>query len=217
MAYFVGLDLGQSADYTALAVVQTVQERHEQGKLEMHLHLRHLERYPLRTPYTTIADGVAALMRSPALNRDEYDPRRHRVSKARVELLVDKTGVGAAVTDLLKARGLRFTPVTIHGGHRVTREGGAYNVPKGDLVAALEVPFHTGALKVAGGLELWGVLREELQNFRRKVNPQTAHASYEHWREGDHDDLVLACALACWGATARRGQQALRHVRNMPW
>jgi hypothetical protein len=58
MAYFVGLDLGQSADYTALAVVQTAYERSEQGKLVKRLHLRHLERYPLRTPYTTIADGV---------------------------------------------------------------------------------------------------------------------------------------------------------------
>jgi hypothetical protein len=63
---------------------------------------------------------------------------------------------------------------------------------------------------VARGLKLWGVLRKELQNFRRKVNLRTAHTSYEHWREGDHDDLVLACALACWGATARRGSGALR-------
>ena len=41
-------------------------------------------------------------------------------------------------------------------------------MPKVDLVASLEVAFDRGALKVAEGLELWGVLREELQNFRRK-------------------------------------------------
>jgi hypothetical protein len=151
MAYFVGLDLGQSADFTALAVVQTVRGANAEGKLEKRLHLRHLERYPLRTPYTEIADGVRALLTGPPFTEDEYDPSRHRIAKPKVELLVDKTGVGVAVTDLLKERRLRFTPITIHGGHNVTRDKGTYNVPKGDLVAALEVPFHTGALKVAGG------------------------------------------------------------------
>jgi hypothetical protein len=31
-----------------------------------------------------------------------------------------------------------------------------------------------------------------------KINISTAHDSYEAWREGDHDDLVLSVALACW-------------------
>ncbi len=213
MAFYVGLDLGQSADYTALAIVHSGKEVDEEGKAKTFLHLRHLERYPLRTPYTDVADGVAALMGSETLNRDEYDSSRGHIAKPRVELLVDKTGVGVAVTDLLKARGLKFTAVTIHGGEKVTHSGSAYNVPKLDLVAALEVPFHTQTLKVAEGLELWGALREELQNFRRKVNAKTAHASFEHWRETDHDDLVLAAALACWGAAGRRGRRTLGLVR----
>src|SRR5215212_5175327 len=50
----------------------------------------------------------------------------------------------------------------------------------------------------------WPKLREELLNFRRKQNKVTAHSSYEHWRESDHDDLVLAAALACWKATYKR-------------
>jgi hypothetical protein len=213
MGYFVGLDLGQSADYTALAVVESGKEVSEEREARTFLHLRHLERYPLRTPYTAVADGVATLMRSKVLGRDEYDPLRGCVAKPKLELLVDRTGVGVAVTDLLKERGLQFTAVTIHGGESVTRSKGAYNVPKLDLVAALEAPFHTEILKVAEGLELWDALREELQNFRRKVNTKTAHASFEHWRETDHDDLVLAAALACWGATGRRGQRALRLMR----
>jgi hypothetical protein len=46
------------------------------GKWKTFLHLRHLERCPLRTPYTDVADGVAALMRSETLNSYEYDPSR---------------------------------------------------------------------------------------------------------------------------------------------
>jgi len=28
----------------------------------------------------------------------------------------------------------------------------------------------------------------------------TGHDSYEAWREGDHDDIVLSLAVACWSA-----------------
>jgi hypothetical protein len=192
MSFYVGLDLGQSADYTALAVVEDTSPG---------LHLRHLERYQLRTPYTDIADNVAALMRDPALS-----------GKRGAELIVDETGVGKAVVDMFRERKLHFRPVTITGGD-VAREGSikergkSYRVPKRDIVGALEVPFHNGTLKVAGDLELWPTLRQELLTFRRKVSLATGHDSYEHWRESDHDDLVLACTLACWWA---------RRVANMP-
>jgi len=54
MSFYAGLGLGQSANYTALAVVQDVKEMNgttTPGKPECRLLLHHLERYPLRTPY----------------------------------------------------------------------------------------------------------------------------------------------------------------------
>jgi hypothetical protein len=213
MAYFVGLDLGQSADYTALAVLQSVKERVEGSSFRTVLHLRHLQRYPLRTSYTTIADGVVDVMRSEVLTADEYDPVRNRVARAKAELLVDKTGVGRGVTDILEERGLKFTGIVIHGGETTHKTDGAYHVPKKDLVAALEVPFDKGTLRIAEGLDLWPALREELQSFRRKQNPKTSHVSFEHWRDSDHDDLVLAVAMACWGATSRRPRRTVRVIR----
>jgi hypothetical protein len=187
-------------------VVQTVTKQLPGGTggTEKRLELRHLERYPLRTSYPEIADKVAALVRSPELSPTEYDPSRFRYSSRPPELVVDNTGVGVAVTDLLKVRRLRFKAVTITGGEKTHASAGHWRVPKRDLVAALEVPFHTGDLKIAEGLALWPKLREELLNFRRKINLTTAHDSYEHWRETDHDDLVLATALACWWARRKR-------------
>jgi hypothetical protein len=213
--YFVGLDLGQSADYTALAVVQKVPTYDQQtGKHSSELHLKHLERYPLKTPYTDIADQVKSLLSGPPFTDDiRYG---FRIRKARTELIVDKTGVGLAVTDLLKERRLGFIAVTITGlGQKVNRHATKeYSVPKQDLVSALEVPFHKGTLKVAKGLQGWPKLREELLNFRRKQNKTTAHISYEHWRESDHDDLVLAAALACWKATyKRKGTTRMKVIR----
>ena len=198
MRFYVGLDLGQSNDYTALAVVEKTRAG-ETGDAP-DLHLRHLERYPLRTPYPEMVALVAALVEDPQLRSTHVDGfLGHRVLEE-PELLVDATGVGRPVVDLFKERGLRYKAITITGGNTVTSIAGGYGVPKRDLIGALEVPFHSGRLKVAAGLRLWETLRAELQTFRRKVSLTTGMDTYEHWRESDHDDLVLAAALACWGA-----------------
>jgi hypothetical protein len=41
---------------------------------------------------------------------------------------------------------------------------------------------------------------QEFLAFRVKIDPLTAHDSYGAWREGAHDDLVLAVAVAAWYA-----------------
>jgi hypothetical protein len=207
MSFYVGLDLGQSNDYTALAVVEKVGTGRDPD-----LHLRHLERYELRTPYPTMVSRVAALVNNPQLTTHREAPPAWFAfdhsgatgptlgGKVEPELLVDATGVGRPVIDLFKERGVRYRAITITGGNKVTATGGGYGVPKRDLIGALEVPFHSGRLKVAAGLPLWETLRKELQSFRRKVSLTTGNDTYEHWRESNHDDLVLAAALACWGA-----------------
>jgi hypothetical protein len=212
MPYHVGLDLGQSQDFTALSVVYQVPGKQVDRSLR-ELHLRHLERYPLRTPYPDIVEAVSRLLTDSRLSVTEPDPVRARIITSRPVLVVDNTGVGAPVTDMFSKGGLTFTSVTITGGDKAHRNGRVWRVPKRDLVAALEVPFHTQRLKVAEGLTLWPVLKEELLNFRRKIDLRTAHDSYEHWRESDHDDLVLATALACWSMTHRFGRTRLGIVR----
>ena len=120
--------------------------------------------------------------------------------KGKASLVIDATGVGPAVTDIFTMRGRSFKAVKIHGGDAESRAGGTYRVPKRNLVSALQAALQTGTLKIASSLVLAEVLRQELLNFRIKVNIATGHDSYEHWREGDHDDLVLAAALAVWSA-----------------
>jgi hypothetical protein len=195
--YCIGLDLGQSNDYTALAIVEKIRSGNPQRLAA--LHLRHLERYPLRTPYPEIADEVAALVKSEHLVTKTTDEMLNRITLY-PELVVDQTGVGSPVTSLLRERGLTFRSVVV----TASDDGGpgrvAYRVPKRDLVSALEVSLQTGMLRVAEGLKLWPILREEMLNFKRKIDLKTSQDSYEHWRESDHDDLVLAVCLACWGA-----------------
>lgn len=208
--YFAGLDLGQQGDYTALSILeQTEPSRYA---------CRHLERFELGTPYKAIARRMAEIMRSPVLEEPpppspttrlhmdaeeltyaQLDRRRRSLP---VECIVDATGVGRPVVEMLETEGVYPVSVTITGGTSVTRGDGRreYRVPKRNLATTLQVLIQDGRLRVAEALPLADVLRREMQTFKVKVNTSTGHDSYEHWRDGDHDDLVLSVALAAWWA-----------------
>lgn len=227
-SYYVGLDLGQSQDYTAVSVLEEPVYLHPEhaayfsafdndGKLLEHwvspalltphvveqalsiawyygrppdppISVRHLERFDLGTPYPRIIERVQALLGTPPLR------------SCRTIFLVDKTGVGAGVVDAFVEAGVSLKAITIHGGSEVGKDPQrpGYRVPKRDLVSAVQVLLQNRRLKVSGALPLAETLKKELLNFRVKIDPNTAHDSYEHWREGDHDDLVLATAVAAW-------------------
>jgi hypothetical protein len=73
-------------------------------------------------------------------------------------------------------------------------------VPKRDLVGVVQVLLQTERLKFASEIPAVPMLVQELLAFRVKIDPLTAHDSYGAWREGAHDDLVLAVAVAAWYA-----------------
>jgi hypothetical protein len=83
----------------------------------------------------------------------------------------------------------------------VNRDNGISYVPKRDLVSVVQVALQTERLKIASALPEAEALVRELQNFQVKISLDTAHDSYGAWRDGTHDDLVLAVALAVWCGT----------------
>src|SRR5262245_27678302 len=114
--YVVGLDLGQAHDFTALAVLQRppFDPKAEEPPIYM---LRHLDRYPLGTPYTEIVPKLALLLRTPPVKG--------------APLVVDYTGVGRALVDMLKKETSisRVVPVTVTAGHAITNgDNGAFHV-----------------------------------------------------------------------------------------
>ncbi len=117
-------------------------------------------------------------------------------------LAVDATGVGSPVIDLLKRERMKATlkPIQIIGGANGSSEFGMTRVPKRDLVSTVQVYLQNGRLKIAEQLPEAETLTRELQNFQVKIN-DNAHDSYGAWREGTHDDLILAASLALWAAT----------------
>src|SRR5262249_29878445 len=147
------------------------------------------------TSYTSIVKDVVELFERPPLSGSV--------------LCVDATGVGRAVVDLFrKARPkARLIPITITGGSVESSGPDGWTVPKRDLAGVLQVLLGQRRLQVSPALPLAPVLARELSTFKVKVSLATGNESFEAWRERDHDDLVLAVAMACW--YGERGQRRI--------
>lgn len=192
-AYTVGLDLGRAQDFSACAVVERVRQvspapdRWSEPPRPVDVFdVVHLARWPLGTPYPSVADDVGAMFERP--------PLRHNAL-----LVVDATGVGAAVTDMLadryRDRRLRAVhppvPVTITSGQQAV----GWNFPKQDLVGTLQVALQQGRLRIADGLRLADQLERELVNFRQKITA-AGGTTFDHGAGEGHGDLAVALMLA---------------------
>ena len=200
--FVVGLDLGKSQDFTALAVNQVFhaeRRRWQRTRFEptagvvstcdvMSSRFVALHRYPLGTPYPDVYRSVASVL--------HQLPARERPP----ELVVDKTGVGAPVVDAMREMGLKPVAVAITAG-RVQNmvHDHDYTVPKALLASHLDIALQEERLKLTNGSPYSEALRTELRGFHAKIKAN-GNVSLEAWREGVHDDLVLAVALAVWRA-----------------
>lgn len=197
--HVVGIDLGQTADFTAISVIERLPKFEEQQKrvtkygvsfyktvkVEQppHLHCRQLQRVELGTKYPVIVAKTKAMLSLEALRG--------------ALLVVDGTGVGRAVIDMFRAAGLRPIAVNITGGSSVHFDEGYWYVPKRDLVAAVQVPLQDKRLLFAQESEFNEVLVKEMLDFKVKIT-ESANDTYGAWREGQHDDLLFSVMLASW-------------------
>lgn len=193
--YVLGLDLGKQRDYTAIAVLERRVEL--TGEIDWATYARarkvwwdvvHLERLPLGTAYVDVARRVGQLTRSGEL-------------RGQVRVVMDATGVGSAVVEMLRQGelGCRVIPVTITGGEKVNGDGVGYRVPRKELLHAMTVMLEQGDLRIGRRVAQAERLEAELRSLR-----VTAEDRIES--DGGHDDLVFATALGCWwGKTVGRG------------
>jgi hypothetical protein len=194
--YTIGLDLGMGAEPTALAVLERrrLQSDDRPEDRRPAYSLRHLRRFQPGTGFPAIVDEVVQLLRTPPLPQSR--------------LLVDYTGVGRAVMRLL-IQGLNgrascsWTAVLLTAGHGIANPAdGEMIVAKTELIGTLQVLLQTRRLHIASDLPDARLLVRELENYRPRVVLPTSEIM--QWRDGMHDDLILAVALAAWG-----GERAL--------
>jgi hypothetical protein len=186
---FIGLDLGQKRDHSAIAVVEREEKRLAwMPSVPECMRIRYLQRIPLGTPYMKVVEQVSEIVRHPMLD-------------GRSRLVADATGVGAPVVDLLKAAHLpcSLTPVTITSGDRAHSQGDHWHVPKRDLLTNLLVLLEAGQLRIPRKLGEAGALVRELSAVKMRHRPGGVMRMGADG-SGEHDDLVMAVALACWKA-----------------
>ncbi len=186
--YFLGNDLGQAQDPTAFANVEKVtQYDFQEHRYGSKYKVTHLERPDLGTGYPSIVQRAKVLMSNAYMRM--YG-----------QLVIDETGVGRAVRDMMVLAGLDPACISITAGREAHQEVGdkrVWLVPKKELVTTMIALAQAGNLKVVKGLSLASVLVAELENFRVKVG-RSGYEQFEAWRETDHDDLLLAVAIAVW-------------------
>jgi hypothetical protein len=205
--YICALDLGQIQDHSALVGVKRTA-----GDEEASYAVRSLLRFPLGTPYKSMTAKVASL-----LTRPPYDKAR---------LVVDQTGVGRAVVEMFtdcKDLAGRIIPVCITAGHTSSFHDRAFYVPKKELVSTVQAIISSRRLAI-DDIPEGPTLKKEFGHFTAKIT-LAGNEQFEAWRERDHDDEILALALALWFGEARRamrfmvitGQPDPELPRSRPW
>ena len=201
MRYVLSADLGSEQDYTALSIVERVEKvqdkniptynnrpiRHEPVLIVSEMHLTYMERVPLQTPYPTIVEKIGYIMARPEFVNQ-------------IQLVIDRTGVGLPVMQMMYQAGLSPIGIAIHGGDATRAKEDGFNVPKRDIITALLTAFQMKRFKMPppSKMPIIKQFEEELTGFRMKIKQSTGHDSYEAWMEKIHDDLVISAAMAVW-------------------
>lgn len=190
--YFIGVDVGQVQDYTAIAVVEALPVKGEDLRLRCH----YLQTMPLGLQFRDIARRLS-----------EIEAKLKARGEAAVTILVDATGPGQPVPELI--RGLvkcdviscRFT-----SGAEPAYEGSYWKLPKPAVVTRLKIFLQEKRLELPGKTKdqtQARVINEmllELQNFQYNQPEEGARAETFEAKVGSHDDMVTALGLAVWGA-----------------
>jgi hypothetical protein len=146
-------------------------------------------------PYDQIVDWVSRIYHKPEFNRQQPP-----------ELVVDSTGVGVAVVDMLHTRGLRLNAVTITAGESFSQKGSIFHVGKARLIGTFLGAFDGGKVQVNPNMPIWPQLEKEMLSYRAEISAQ-GRAKFEA-EEGEHDDMIFALAQAIWfGEEAKRGKR----------
>ncbi|OPY45891.1 MAG: hypothetical protein A4E47_00803 [Methanosaeta sp. PtaU1.Bin028] len=191
MTFILALDPAQLRDWSALAAVD-MQYRPEEKRFGYDLVAMGRKQ---GLPYDQIVDWVVRTLKKPEFRRDQPP-----------EFLLDATGVGVAVRDMLAAKGVRMKAVTITSGETCTRQGPIYHVGKARMIGTFLGAFDAGKVRINPSMPIWPHLEKEMLGFRAEMSSQ-GRAKFEA-EQGENDDMLFALAMAVWfGEEVRRGKR----------
>ncbi len=182
--YYIGLDLGQRSDPSAIAILQFdpraggLDRATYLPQIRPVLRIRHLERIALGTSYPAIAAKVRATLRHPEFI-------------SRPTLVVDATGPGLPFLDFFTANPVdaNLIKLVITSGGSPSDSSGFHYVSRMMLLNNLAILFQTRGIAI----------NPDLPESRTAIEEITALDITGH-SNAPHDDLAIAISLAAWQA-----------------
>ena len=160
--YFGGCDLGKLADYSVFIVVL------KEGEM---LKLVFLRQFPLETPYSSVIGFIVR-----AQQKFHF-----------IKILIDKSGVGEAVAEEIKAQGLANA-----GGQSFTLQS------KAEMLGYLKVKMQQGLFKMPYDRRLCEQINEQRFEYTKSGQLKFWHPT------GSHDDQLWSLAMAVWATKGER-------------
>lgn len=202
----VGLDLGQQNDYTVLSymfVTRPKEALHNKGLKRRNSYIiKAVSVVPLNTPYPNIVSWIVNLANT-------------NFSKYNYTIVVDYTGVGRPIVDMIRQQDIKVVAVNTTGGHKTTwKTSYEVNVPKKDIVTSLKASLEDNRAKFAEGLPNYhDDIVKEFINFQEKIS-NSINLQYEG-KHGYHDDIVMSIGLAIWYGENRITPK--KKIRILTW
>jgi hypothetical protein len=189
---FFALDLGYAQDNSVLMAVT----RHwvKTGEYDyawrypisrLRFTVEDIHKWPLRVYYMHVVEDTAEIIKDYSRQPFFLGQPDHRMT-----LIVDASGVGAPVAEMLERLELpcNFNRLIITSGDSASYYNSSYHVPRRALLAYLRIAIEKDLVKVPEGVKHAADLKRELQNL--VIGRQTSH-----------DDLAITLAMACYRAT----------------
>lgn len=183
---FFCMDFGSLRDPSAINIMSRGMVPIETNKFRSVYKTRYLDRLPIGMEYPDQVRRVKAMF-------------EHKDIIGKTTLLVDLTTVGLPVYQMMREAGLNPIGVWITAGNYVTQRKEGYNVPKRELVSAMNLVFQSRRLKIPHGLKYRKEFMKELEGFKLTITPGGMD-TYEAAVASVHDDLVIATAIGIWYA-----------------
>lgn len=210
----LGLDLGQSQDPTAAALLLNIDQTKslhnwidDTHPKTNHWRLASTKVWPLDTPYTQVATHL--------YNICETIKAQHPTTP--LILLADATGIGRPTLEIIykeftshgKPNPARIEGIVFTGGTTVTEAKhpalpvDLFQVPKLDLIQTLLQAIESNQLQPAPGLANRHILEAQLKSLRYANSRLTGQTTVEVAHstttpEIANADLVMALAMATW-------------------
>ena len=176
--YVGGLDLAQIKDFTVLRIFDYFTHK------EVYFDRFHRISYPLQ------------------IQRLEAAAKKYGA-----EIIVELNNIGLAVSDELKARGVRVQD--FHTTGSISKDPNKRGT-KEEIINKLAVDLENKNIKIAA-VE---VSNDELESYTHILTP-SGNINFGA-PEGGHDDCVMALTLANWGLLGKQRQQDVDVAQSMP-